>query len=372
MELDISHTTITYFTTVFFAGVRNVEVLHLSNLCVDIYNLGKIYILEGFSNINTLFVYHESMCCIVSNVQCIPDIKRKDIFATCGEIISSKFLYAYALFVAVTSICLNGISIVWNAKRKSSNLANLLLPCSLNIADGLMFVYLTILMIAHYIYQSDIAYVVFRWKQSVTCRLCGVIIMTSTTAGNLATMLIAVDRYICCVWKPFQRYGFLSLQSIAWISVSWGFSIIVPVLATTVGKREITNSACITLGGSISLPYSIIYAAANLFIFTSILLLYSSITYTVYKSDQVQKMQQKFKNVAGRLGIVITTNFLASMTITIFSILSLILYVPASLEAMLAFVLFTLNSCINPIVNTISTQAFVANLMKSDKLKVLP
>ena len=84
--------------------------------------------------------------------------------------------------------------------------------------------------------------------------------------------------------------------------------------------------------------------------------------YNVHASDQMVSSQSKFKQVASRLGVVILTNFLASMTVTIISILSHIIYIPASLEAMIAFLLFPANAMTNPLINTLTTSVVLKRI----------
>ena len=65
-------------------------------------------------------------------------------------------------------------------------------------------------------------------------------------------------------------------------------------------------------------------------------------------------------HVLARLGAVLGTNFLASIIVITLSIMSLAqVDVPSSLEAMLAFLLFPLNACLNPVINTLTTNEFL-------------
>ena len=230
--------------------------------------------------------------------------------------------------------------------------SSLILTCSLNIADGLMSIYLCVVINSYFIHEANIAYDVLYWKQSFVCKMSGVIIMTSVMASNLTTMLNALNRFIVIVWKPFQRYGLTSRQSIVGLLLIWIMSIVIPLLSAVATQSDILNSACIILGGSLYLPYAVIYIIVNCLLFMCVTLFYAQVAHSVYLSGKIQKSHQKVKQITGRLGAVILTNFLASMTITLLSVLSLFTYVPASLESMLAFWLFTVNSCANPVLNT--------------------
>ena len=63
------------------------------------------------------------------------------------------------------------------------------------------------------------------------------------------------------------------------------------------------------------------------------------------------------------LGAVIATNLLVSMTVTILVFVSVLnVHVPESFERLVTFVTFPLNSCLNPVIYTLTTSAFVAQL----------
>ena len=183
--------------------------------------------------------------------------------------------------------------------------------------------------------------------------------MLSVTASNMATLLIAIDRYICMVFKPFQKFGLSTKHCVIHSASLWTFACLITVLSGVLTRRKTVNSACILLGRSLDLVYSIIYIITNTMTLIIIISVYSQVLHTVYQSyrfSNAPMAKSHFKQVVVRLGAIILTNFVASMTVSIISILTLIMYVPPSLEAMLAFILFTLNSCINPVLNTLTTK----------------
>ena len=61
-----------------------------------------------------------------------------------------------------------------------------------------------------------------------------------------------------------------------------------------------------------------------------------------------------------RLGLLVLTNFMASMTVSTLALLSLtMVYLPAIGEALIAFVLFPLNAFLNPIINTLTIDSYI-------------
>ena len=65
-----------------------------------------------FSSLMTLDVVYEEICCLLRSVDCIYDHGRKDIFATCSDIISSSttlrfmFVYPYSVIYIIINCLL--------------------------------------------------------------------------------------------------------------------------------------------------------------------------------------------------------------------------------------------------------------------------
>ena len=177
--------------------------------------------------------------------------------------------------------------------------------------------------------------------------------MASFMSSNFITLLIAVDRFVCIVVRPFAKKGLPMKLAIIGIIISVAISVTLPVMSLTIARRDIINAACILLGESISLPYSIVYIVTNIMLFVSMLPLYLVVIHKVYLSAKVSNTYDSFKAVIVKLGLIMGTNFVTSMTVVILSIVSLFIDVPDYLEAILAYVLLPLNSCVNPLVYTV-------------------
>ena len=370
LALDISHNTLTHFPPVLFTDLLSIQLLMLSHNPVPANNLQQRYVFDQLHSLQELQLVHEEICCLVQGVECTGNVKSSDMLASCSAIIDSYTILVIAYICAFLIICLNCISLVWNIKHNSQQLSTKCLHCLLNVCDCLMAVYIFIIITAHHAHERNTRYIVLLWKQTYTCKIAGVIMMTSVNGSNLVTLLIAIDRYICIVLKPFQRYGFSTKQAVHALLVCSSISVLLPVLSVTTTLKGIINSACVLLGRSLSVIYANVYATCNILTFTCIIVLYTQVICKVSSSLMAGK-QNKFKHIAGRLSIIIVTNFIASMTVTILSILAQIISIPVSLETMLALVLFSLNACTNPSVNTIFTKEFisyVATFMNVDNI----
>ena len=224
------------------------------------------------------------------------------------------------------------------------------LGCCLNTADCLMAVYLAMLVTEDSIYHNDVGFVALHWKTSTICLSSGVICLLSVEMSTMITLLIAVDRVICIVITPFRRKGFTLKTAVITAMTVWVVTLVTFSVAFQVTPPHITNSACIIVGSSLSLKFSILLLTYNSLLFTILCILYAILAQTVVKTS-LNKDTRKVRKMILKLGGILLTNFLAWMIISILSILSIAgssLY--PSLETLLGILLFPLNALVNPLI----------------------
>ena len=138
------------------------------------------------------------------------------------------------------------------------------------------------------------------------------------------------------------------------LCVGWIAGLVLPTCAAVFSDREIANSACIMVGQALSLYFSILYACLNICVFICIIILCAGIIHQVRKSSaSVRSSSASDYQVIIRLGAVISTNFLATITVVFVSLFNP--NVPASFETLASFITFPINSCLNPLINTLTT-----------------
>ena len=359
--LILHNTHLVRFTFDMLHGLHSLEVLDISKLSTTVQSFPDVYMFRAFSNLSLILVVNFEICCMVAEVDCVSDLKSRDVFYSCENIIHNNVLIILTYVYAALSAALNVASLIWHLN--STKLVQLLLLCNLNVADGLMAVYLFIIITVHHIYGGDVAYVAMFWKRTILCKLTGTIMLISVMASNVSTLLLAIDRFICFVWKPFQRHGFTTIQVVIALVASYIVVLVPPILASLLSHQPVENSVCIPVGSSVSAPFSITYACINTLLFILIAIAYSSVILKIKKSSEMSKSNDKSQKVMLRLGALVCTNFIVSMTVTILSIVSLFpTRLPASIEANVAFLLFPINSSINPIINTITTNEFITRI----------
>ena len=217
-----------------------------------------------------------------------------------------------------------------------------------------------IMIVVNSIYQGDVAYVAILWKQSTLCRITGTIMISSVCLSNVSMLLIAIDRFVCIVWMPFRRYGLSNIQCLISVGVGWLLVLIIQVFVYFLSYKEISNTSCVLVGESLSLPFSIMYVCLHSILFIGTLVPYMLVMRKVSQSRKVKKSSDKTKQVIIRLGLVLSTNLITTMAVTMLSIISLVTDLSSNTEAIVSFLLFPLNACLNPLLNTITTKDFLS------------
>ena len=91
--------------------------------------------------------------------------------------------------------------------------------------------------------------------------------------------------------------------------------------------------------------------------------MYMLIIVHLHKSKMTQS-EHRSSNATIRIGILVLTNFIPFITSTILTLLPLTNFnMSPSIEANMAYIMFPINSCLNPLINTITTQKFVESNM---------
>ena len=154
-----------------------------------------------------------------------------DSIGTCSDTIAHVSLLCITCLILPSILALNGMSFSWNIQQKTIHAC---FQCSLTIADTIMAVYISIIIISNHIYSGNVIFIVFFWKDTVLCIIAGVVFMTSVLASNISTLLISFDRCLCMVIRgPFATRGFSTRKIILFICLGWCTAITLPTLAST-------------------------------------------------------------------------------------------------------------------------------------------
>ena len=292
------------------------------------------------------------MCCLVPDAECFADITHVDPIGTCNNILAFKWLKFIIITIMVLAFIANsGCFVSWVYDGKTEWKSKHVLGCCLNAADFLMSVYIGIIVAADSIYNNNVGYIALAWKRSITCLLASAMCLYSIQMSILITVLIAVDRFICIVVNPFRKKSFTYQISIILALTVWIVALLAIILAFLIATPDITNSACIAIGTSLSLKYSILLLCLNATVFSLLCILYVMLLCTVVKSNRINKSTSNMSKIIFKLGVVLFSNFAVCFIISIFSIMSLsnFSFFP-SLETLVGILFFPVNSLMNPLI----------------------
>ena len=307
-------------------------------------------VLSDLLNLVSISVIHSDICCLKPTIHCMPDVRTYDPLGSCSKIISYKWLEIVSCcFIFVILFCNLGCLGLWIRDIRLKGKARHIFSISLCVADGSLAVYLVLLVSANAAYRDDVGYVALKWKHSALCHLAGTLSTLSVEMSIISTFFIALDKYVCIIVHPFKRKGLdfkfsCALILITWLMVSIAFSLLS-------FHSQITNSACILVGSTLSIGYATVHILFNSLIFVIMVSIYGIILRIFSKSRQSLNLKIPKRMLLVFGGILIST-FITWFTVNVMTIIAISgqLQFP-SLEALLGILLFPINGLINPIIN---------------------
>jgi hypothetical protein len=254
--LNLSHNKLQLFYSSIFKGLNNLSVLDVSKNPNNFWKFKDIYLFQHLHKLKHLYVVYPELCCLVQDINCTADQESVDIINSCQDILAYSGVRVWCWAVMFLITLTNILAFTWwHLQCKQSLSMFNILSCNLSVSDGIMAVYICMLVAADTNFSGNVGYVVLLWKNSALCKVSGMILITSVQASIVSTLLIAIDRYICIVLKPFQKFGLSMKATVSGICIGWCFSIL-PQLVTIFFVSNVTSSACILVGTSVPKYFS--------------------------------------------------------------------------------------------------------------------
>ena len=280
----------------------------------------------------------------------------------------------------------NLLVIIWRIIDREENRVQSFLLTNLAVADLLMGVYLLTIAIMDARWRGVYFRHDINWRSGMGCQIVGVLSMVSSEVSVLILTIITMDRLLCIVF-PF-KFKRLTFKTAAFVClVVWIFGVVISVIpiagfdsfydySSHFGFYS-RSAVCLPLqlskGRPVGWEYSVaFFVGLNFVSFMFILVAYIAMFWTVKRSSRAVRSTNLNKEsaMAKRLVFIVMTDFCCWMPIIIISILSLtgnfedpekIAYV------WIAVFVLPLNSSLNPILYTFSTERARRSLTRKRK-----
>ncbi|XP_022097833.1 uncharacterized protein LOC110983144 isoform X2 [Acanthaster planci] len=348
-----------------FVGLSDLNTLDIRHTSIDSVSESMFV---GLENLRTLYSDRYIFCCLIGDIaECTPPL---DQFSSCEDLMRNDVLRTFIWILGISSLLGNALVLLCRLKRggDEKNRVQAFLILNLAVSDFMMGGYMLIIASADLSYRNVYILHAAEWESSVLCKVAGLISVLSSEVSVVMLVVISLDRFWCVVF-PFKmaRLGMKSVMFIA--ATAWSVMLMVSILPL-VGLPYFSSSFYGRTGVCLALPltqdkfpgweFSIaFFLFFNMICFLVILINYTGIYLVARRASRKVRSSKKSQEVrmAGRMFLILCTDFLCWMPVIIMGILSLagVLVIPSTVYAWTAVFILPLNSALNPYLYTAST-----------------
>ena len=327
------------------------------------------------------------LCCYAKkSVEGITCDSPSDEFSSCDDLMKNKTLQICIWILGIPAFLGNLLVIIWRIIDKEENRVHSFLLTNLAVADMFMGVYLLTISIVDARWRGEYFKHDTKWRAGIGCQIIGVLSMLSSEVSVLILTVITMDRFICIIF-PFKFKRLTYKSAVFTCAVVWILGVVISVIPITGIDYFYDKSGdfgfysrsavCLPLQLSEGTPAGWEYSASffiglNFVSFTFILVAYILMFWTVKRAARAVRSTSMNKEsaMAKRLIFIVMTDFCCWMPIIIISILSLTgnFYDPDKIAFVwIAVFVLPLNSSLNPILYTFSTERTKRSLTRKRK-----
>ena len=327
------------------------------------------------------------LCCYAKkSVEGITCDSPSDEFSSCDDLMKNKTLQICIWILGIPAFLGNLLVIIWRIVDKEENRVHSFLLTNLAVADMFMGVYLLTISIVDARWRGEYFKHDTKWRAGIGCQIIGVLSMLSSEVSVLILTVITMDRFICIIF-PFKFKRLTYKSAVFTCAVVWILGVVISVIPITGIDYFYDKSGdfgfysrsavCLPLQLSEGTPAGWEYSASffiglNFVSFTFILVAYILMFWTVKRAARAVRSTSMNKEsaMAKRLIFIVMTDFCCWMPIIIISILSLTgnFYDPDKIAFVwIAVFVLPLNSSLNPILYTFSTERTKRSLTRKRK-----
>ncbi|XP_060084391.1 uncharacterized protein LOC132563668 [Ylistrum balloti] len=388
--LNVRQTQLKTLSAGSFRGLRDLKVLNLTNnLLDDVQNdafsvLTDLIVLDirgnriskfsdgifnGLASLRELYTDAYMFCCLkpnsVTDANCVP---YQDEFSSCSDLMREDHLRVFIWIIGVCALIGNSGVVIYKIifDQRSLVKGHGILILNLAVADFLMGIYLLIIAIADSIYRGQYIWNDLYWRNSVQCKLAGVLATISSEASVMFLLLITIDRFVSIKFM-LKQYYFSKRKIIFSCLAVWSLCCtlaLIPLLPITYfsGQFYSRSAVCLALPLTRDKPDGWEYGMAvfillNFIIFISIAIGQVLIYKEVSTTDKVLKSQRRVQDaaIARSLFLVVFSDFMCWFPLGVMGLLAFSgNRISSEVYAWTAVFILPVNSALNPVLYTYS------------------
>ncbi|XP_030850859.1 relaxin receptor 2 isoform X2 [Strongylocentrotus purpuratus] len=319
-------------------------------------------------NLNNIYFDFFFMCGYAPNVRvCLP---KGDGISNVDDLLGNWLLRGAVWLVALLGCFGNLMVIFARCFVSEDNKVHSFFIMNLAVADFLMGLYLLIIGLHDVMFRGEYIFKDLDWRSGWVCKMCGLLSLLSSEMSVLTLTVITSDRFISIV-HPFkfrQRHLAHAVILMVGFWLAAMLIAILPVLHRNYFGEFFYGGNGVCLPLQFDRPFDhgweftlVVFVLFNLFAFLFILYAYAQMFATVRKSSLAMRSTKESQdwNLLKRFTIIVATDFICWMPIILVKIASYSgIAIPQSVHAWFAIFVLPVNSALNPILYTVTTQFF--------------
>ena len=313
-ELSISYSTINAFD---INSLGRLQAKYVFFNTTDIKTMSKS-MFDGIQNVDLFKTDEYKFCCVkplgVSSENCFP--KHNEI-SSCDDLIRNEVLIPLIWLIGFFSVLTNGASLLYRFSRQRQQLKRNygIFVSHLAVSDTFMGIYLLIIAAADTYYRGIYIYNDNVWRESILCKLAGVLSLVSSESSVMLICLITLDRFLVVKYplgqvriepKEGKKLALLILAIASFLAI-----LPVAIYPIFEGKFYSASGVCLALPITQARPpgwiYSFIISIGFNFV-ACFLVLYGQ--WRIFKEIKLSEAKMKSSRLTSRPDSNVTRNLL--------------------------------------------------------------
>lgn len=390
-DLDLSINRLQALPVNIFRDLSSLQILNLSQNPLDHIHPGQFdhliqlqsLVLEGVeipniqtrmfwpvANLSYIYFKKFQYCSYAPHVRkCKPNSDGLSSFEDLlANVVLRVSVWVMAFITCFGNLFVIGMRTVLRAENNLHALCIKVLCC----ADCLMGVYLFFVGVFDVKFRGEYNKNAKLWMDSLECRIIGFLAMLSSEVSVMLLTYLTMEKFLVIVF-PFSHLRPSKCQTLTVLASIWllGISIAaVPLLNEEMfGNYYGHNGVCFPLHSErlekpIAKGYSTgIFLGLNLVAFLIIVISYSSMFYSIYKTGinatELRRRLHRDVAMAHRFFFIVFSDALCWIPIFLVKILSLLeVEIPGTITSWVVIFILPINSALNPILYTLTTSFF--------------